>query len=40
MNNTSNASREGVAHGENLWRKLKSDTRIYGEKLKDGSSFD
>jgi hypothetical protein len=40
MNTTSNVSREGMAHGENLWRILKSDPRIYGEKLKDGSSFD
>jgi hypothetical protein len=30
-----------MAHGENLWRMLKSDPKIYGEKkLKDGSSFD
>jgi hypothetical protein len=27
-------------HGDNLWRKLKSDAKVYGEKLKDGSSFD
>jgi hypothetical protein len=40
INNTSNVSREGMAHGESLWRKLKSGTKIYGEKLKDGSSFD
>jgi hypothetical protein len=32
INITSNVSREGMAHGESLWRKLKSDTKIYGEK--------
>jgi hypothetical protein len=40
INNTSNVSREGMSHGESLWQNLKSDTKIYGEKLKDGSSFD
>jgi hypothetical protein len=34
IDNTSNVSREGMAHGENLWRMLKSDPRIYGEKFK------
>jgi hypothetical protein len=29
-----------MAYGESLWRRLKSDTKIYGEKLKDGSSSD
>jgi hypothetical protein len=27
-------------HGDNLWKKLKSDAKVYGEKLKDGISFD
>jgi hypothetical protein len=40
MNNTSNVSREGMDQGENLWRMLKSDPKIYGEKIQDGSSFD
>jgi hypothetical protein len=41
MNNTSNVSREGMAHGENLWRMLKSNPKTNGEnKIKDGSSFD
>jgi hypothetical protein len=35
MNNTSNVSREGMAHGENLWRILKSDPKIYGGKNKN-----
>jgi hypothetical protein len=34
IDNTSNVSREGMAHGENLWRMLKSDPRTYGEKIK------
>jgi hypothetical protein len=30
-----------MAHGENLWRMLKSDPQSYEEKkLKDGSCFD
>jgi hypothetical protein len=40
MNNTSNVSIEGMAQGENLWRMLKRDPKIYGEKIQDGSSFD
>jgi hypothetical protein len=32
INNISNVSREGMDHGENLWRKLKSDPKIDGEK--------
>jgi hypothetical protein len=40
MNNTSNVSREGMAQGKNLWRMLKRDPKIYGEKIQDGSSFD
>jgi hypothetical protein len=34
INNTINVSREGMDHGENLWQKLKSDPKIYGEKFK------
>jgi hypothetical protein len=34
INNTSNVIREGMAHGENLWRMLKCDPKIYGKKIK------
>jgi hypothetical protein len=34
MKNIFKVSREGMAHGENLWRMLKSDPKIYGEKNK------
>jgi hypothetical protein len=39
MNNTSNVSREGMAHGENLWRMLKKAIQGFMGK-NNGSSFD